>query len=140
MISFFYETEMQQLDEKHVSSWIKKVILTENKKEGELVFIFCSDEYLLKLNQEFLNHDTFTDIISFDNSLENELHGDIFISKDRVEENASKFNVSVDEELRRVMVHGVLHFCGYKDKSNTEKKIMRQKEDDSLLLFHVEQQ
>ena len=107
--------------------------------EGAINYVFCDDKYLLKINQHFLNHDTYTDIISFDNSMGNELHGDIFISTERVRENAIIFEVSFEEELRRVLVHGVLHLCGYKDKTKEESDLMRSKEDEKLAMFHVEQ-
>ncbi|GAA4273254.1 rRNA maturation RNase YbeY [Aquimarina gracilis] len=139
MISFFYETEIETINEKDFSAWIGSVINSENKDEGHINYIFCDDEYLLKINQDFLNHDTYTDIISFDNTIGNELHGDIFISYERVVENAKEFGVDVYEELKRVMVHGVLHFCGYKDKTKEEEMIMRRKEDQKMALFHVEQ-
>ncbi|KZS39546.1 rRNA maturation factor [Aquimarina aggregata] len=139
MINFFYEGDIDRLNEDRISSWISEVISSENKEEGEISFIFCDDEYLLKLNKEFLNHDTYTDIISFDNSLGNELNGDIFISTERVFENAKKFKVSEINEMSRVIVHGILHLCGYKDKSDDEAALMRNKEDEKLLLFHVEQ-
>ena len=91
------------------------------------------------MNVEFLNHDTLTDIISFDNSVGNELHGDIFISVERVVDNANDFKVLFEEELRRVMVHGVLHYCGYKDKSEEDQDVMTVKENEKLTMFHVEQ-
>ncbi|MDH7446323.1 rRNA maturation RNase YbeY [Aquimarina sp. 2201CG14-23] len=138
MINFFYESLEFELNEDRIISWLQEVILSEGKKEGDINFIFCNDEYLLKINQEFLAHDTYTDIISFDNSLGNELHGDVFISKERVDENAGVFNVSWEDELRRVIVHGVLHFCGYKDKTEDEDRMMREKENEKLLMFHVE--
>ncbi|WP_025666123.1 rRNA maturation RNase YbeY [Aquimarina megaterium] len=138
MINFFYETNIELPNETALSSWISAVISSENKIEGEINFILCDDEYLLKINQDFLNHDTFTDIISFDNTMGNQLNGDIFISEERVAENAKEFMVSVEEEMRRVLIHGILHFCGYKDKLEKEKKLMRQKENEKLLMFHVE--
>ncbi|WP_299212926.1 rRNA maturation RNase YbeY [uncultured Aquimarina sp.] len=138
MINFFYESVDIDIDEERVSSWIRNVIMSEKKKEGEISFIFCNDDYLLKINQDFLDHDTYTDIISFDNSLGNELHGDVFISHERVVENSVTYAVSVEEELRRVIVHGVLHFCGFKDKTEEESVIMRQKENEKLAMFHVE--
>ncbi|WP_109302047.1 rRNA maturation RNase YbeY [Aquimarina sp. AU474] len=139
MINFFYETNIVKPDESSVQSWLNRVVDSESKTIGEINFIFCDDEYLLKINQDFLNHDTFTDIISFDNTLGNELNGDIFISHERVIENASVFKVDEHEELRRVIVHGVLHFCGYKDKTDEESDLMRTKENEKLLMFHVEQ-
>ncbi|MHA7056910.1 rRNA maturation RNase YbeY [Aquimarina sp. M1] len=138
MINFFYENVDTDIIESTISGWITKVILSEEKKEGTLNFIFCNDDYLLKINRNFLNHDTYTDIISFDNSLGNELHGDIFISIDRVIENSVKYKVSTEQELRRVVVHGVLHLCGYKDKTEHEILVMRQKEEEKLAMFHVE--
>ena len=139
MIDFNYETEFSLDNEVAISRWIANVILSENKKEGEINYIFCDDEYLLQINQEHLNHDYYTDIISFDYTVGNEINGDMFISVDRVKENAADFNVSFEEELKRVIVHGVLHYCGYKDKTEPDELLMRQKEDEKLALFHVEQ-
>jgi len=115
------------------------VIVSENKKEGDINYIFCDDEYLLEINKQYLDHDYYTDIISFDYSVGNELHGDIFISLDRVRENASDFNVTFEEELKRVIIHGVLHYCGFKDKSDDEELLMRLKEDEKIKMFHVKQ-
>lgn len=138
MISFNYENEFELSNEEQLSNWISRVIVSEDKKEGEINYIFCDDEYLLGLNEQYLNHDTLTDIISFDYSVGKELHGDIFISTERVIENAAEFKVSFEEELKRVMVHGVLHYCGYKDKSDEDEKLMRSKEDEKIKMFHVE--
>lgn len=138
MISFNYENEFELSNEEQLSNWISRVIVSEDKKEGEINYIFCDDEYLLGLNEQYLNHDTLTDIISFDYSVGKELHGDIFISTERVLENAAEFKVSFEEELKRVMVHGVLHYCGYKDKSDEDEKLMRSKEDEKIKMFHVE--
>jgi probable rRNA maturation factor len=138
MISFNYETEFELPNEDQLSNWLSQVILSESKKEGEINYIFCDDEYLLNLNEQYLDHDTLTDIISFDYTVGNELHGDIFISVERVRENAQDFNVTFDEELKRVLVHGVLHYCGFKDKSEDDEKLMRQKEDEKIKMFHVE--
>jgi rRNA maturation RNase YbeY len=138
MISFNYENEFELSNEDQIATWISKVILSENKKEGEINYIFCDDDYLLNLNEQYLDHDTLTDIISFDYSVGNEIHGDIFISTERVLENAADFNVSFQEELQRVLVHGVLHYCGYKDKSEDDKQLMRNKEDEKIKMFHVE--
>lgn len=129
MISFNYETKFQLENETDISKWISSVISSEKFKEGDINYVFCDDDYLLKLNIEFLNHNTLTDIISFDNSIGKILQGDIFISVERVKENAENFNVSFQEELNRVMVHGILHYCGYKDKTNTDSKIIRRKEN-----------
>lgn len=138
MISFNYENEFELSNEDQIATWISKVILSENMKEGEINYIFCDDDYLLNLNEKYLDHDTLTDIISFDYSVGNEIHGDIFISTERVLENAADFNVSFQEELQRVLVHGVLHYCGYKDKSEDDEQLMRNKEDEKIKMFHVE--
>ena len=132
MISFNYETNFNLDNELELSNWISKVIKTEGFNEGDLNYIFCDDEYLLKLNNEFLNHDTLTDIISFDYTVGKQINGDIYISVERVLDNSKDFKVSFDDELKRVMVHGVLHYCGYKDKSLAQSKLMREKENHYL--------
>jgi probable rRNA maturation factor len=137
MISFNYELDFELPNEQLYVDWISTVILSENKSEGEINYIFCDDEYLLEINQQYLNHDTLTDIISFDYSMGNEIHGDVYISIERVKENAVDFNVSFEEELKRVLVHGVLHYCGYKDKSQADELLMRSKEDEKIKMFHV---
>jgi len=139
MINFFFEEIKVDIEKQKISNWILNTIVSEDKKEGEINIIFCKDEYLLEINQNFLDHNTYTDIITFDNSIGSELSGDIYISLERVEENAIEFNVTKEEELRRVMIHGILHMCGYKDKTEEEKKNMREKENEKLKLFHVEQ-
>lgn len=138
MIDFNYENEYNLDNEEAVGNWLSTVILSEGKKEGEINYIFCDDEYLHKINLEYLNHDTLTDVISFDYTMGNEISGDIFISVERVQDNATDFNVPFNEELRRVMVHGVLHYCGYKDKGDEDELLMRSKENEKLALFHVE--
>ena len=137
MISFNYETDFELENETIYSDWLSNVILSEGKKEGDVNYIFCDDEYLHQINMEYLQHDTLTDIISFDYSVGNELHGDIFVSVERVKDNAVDFNVLFAEELKRVMVHGILHYCGYKDKSTTEEELMRSKEEEKMKMFHV---
>ena len=139
MINFNYETDFKLDNEEAFAAWLGNVITSENKKEGEINYIFCDDEYLHKINVEYLDHDTLTDIISFDYSMGNELHGDIFVSVERVKDNATDFNVSFQEELKRVLVHGILHYCGYKDKGEAEELLMRSKEDQKIAMFHVEQ-
>lgn len=139
MISFNYETEFKCDDEAAHIKWLSDVIRSESKKEGDINYIFCDDEYLLSLNLKYLDHDTLTDIITFDYSVGNELHGDVFISVERVAENAVEFGTGLQDELRRVMVHGILHLSGYKDKSDDEERQMRLLEDQKLLMFHVEQ-
>ena len=138
MISFNYETDFQLENETQFSDWISRVILSENKKEGDINYIFCDDEYILEINKQYLDHDYYTDIISFDYSVGNELNGDIFVSIDRVKENATDFNATFDEELKRVIIHGILHYCGYKDKSEEDEALMRSKEDEKTKMFHVE--
>ena len=137
MISFNYELDFKLEDEALYSDWISKVISSENKNEGEINYVFCDDDYLVEINQQYLDHDTLTDIISFDYSIGNELHGDIFISIERVRENAIDFKVPIEEELKRVVVHGILHYCGYKDKCDEDEKLMRQKEEEKMKMFHV---
>ena len=138
-INFYSENEFQLEEEISYESWIERVIESENKKLEEISYIFCDDDYLLDINMKYLDHDTYTDIISFDYSVGNILQGDIYISIDRVEENSREFNVSFEEELRRVIIHGVLHLCGYKDKTEEESALMGLKEEEKLKLFHVEQ-
>jgi probable rRNA maturation factor len=140
MISYTYKLPFKLVNEKAYSNWVSSVIRSEDKQEGELNYIFCSDDYLVNINIQYLNHDTLTDIISFDYSVGNVLQGDIFISIERVKENAVDYNVLFEEELRRVMIHGVLHYCGYKDKSTKEEVIMRSKEEEKMKMFHVEQE
>ncbi len=135
MINFNYETDFQLDNETAIASWLNAVILSENKKEGEINYVFCDDVYLHQINMDYLNHDTLTDIISFDYSMGNELHGDIFVSVERVLDNAQDYKVTFDDELKRVLVHGVLHYCGYKDKSPEEEFQMRQKEEEKMALF-----
>ncbi len=137
MIDFNYETDFELEDEKSYSAWLQAVVVSEGKKEGDINYIFCDDEYLLKINKQYLDHDTLTDIISFDYSVGNELHGDIFISVERVAENAVDFKVPFEEEMKRVLVHGILHYCGYKDKSESDELIMRKKENEKIAMFNL---
>ena len=139
MINFNYESDFNLDNEEAIAAWLSAVIVSEKKKEGEINYIFCDDEYLHKINLEYLNHDTLTDIISFDYTVGNELNGDVFVSIERVQDNAKDFEVSFEEELKRVLVHGVLHYCGYKDKDEENERIMRLKEDEKIAMFHVEQ-
>jgi len=135
MILFNYETEFELENEETIQKWISKCIDIRGFSEGELNYIFCNDEYLLKLNVEFLEHDTLTDIISFDYTLGKLISGDIFISVERVKENALKFSQSFNNELNRVIIHGVLHYMGYKDKTEIAKIEMRAQENDCLALL-----
>ena len=133
MIEFNYETDFILNDETSLKNWINAVASEQEFELGEINYIFCDDAYLHKLNVEFLDHDTFTDIISFDNSLGKLLNGDIFISVERVKDNAAEFKVSFQEELQRVMIHGILHYMGYKDKSEGEKEEMRKQENLAII-------
>jgi len=139
MINFFSENTFELSNKPQFENWLSQLISSEEKKEGELNYIFCDDDYLHEINVKYLDHDDYTDIISFENSVGNILHGDIFISTERVQENAEKFNIEFEEELLRVMAHGLLHFCGYKDKTKEEASLMRKKEDEKIKMFHVEQ-
>lgn len=138
MISFNYESDFILDQEEHFASWIETIITSENKTVGEISYVFCDDDYLHAINMQYLNHDTLTDIISFDYTEGNIISGDIFVSIERVKDNAIDFNVSFEEELKRVLSHGVLHYCGYKDKTDTDAALMRAKEEEKINLFHVE--
>ena len=139
IINFYSENDFDIVEKEVYKKWIERVISSEGKRLGEISYIFCDDDYLLDINQRFLNHDTYTDIISFDDSIGNLLNGDIYISTGRVRENALEFNEDFETELKRVLVHGILHYCGYKDKSDEEAMLMREKESEKIKLFHVEQ-
>jgi probable rRNA maturation factor len=121
--------------ESHIKDWIKRIAQKEGKICGDLFYFFCGDEHLLNINKEFLSHDYYTDIITFDYSEKKTISGEIFISIDRVRENSGKFKQSFEKELLRIMIHGVLHLCGYGDKKAADKKKMRMKEDEALELF-----
>ena len=138
MISFNYESDFILDQEEHFASWIETIILSENKTLGEISYIFCNDEYLHNINIQYLNHDTLTDIISFDYTEGDVISGDIFVSIERVKDNAIDFKVAFEEELKRVLAHGVLHYCGYKDKTDIDAALMRTKENEKIKLFHVE--
>lgn len=139
MILFHYETDFLLENEDTYQSWIETVIQSEQKIVGEINYIFCDDDYLHEINVKYLNHNTLTDIISFDYSEFDSISGDIFISIDRVRENAQNFSIDFHQELLRVMAHGILHYCGYKDKSESDVLLMREKENEKIELFHVEQ-
>lgn len=135
VINFFNEGISYTLRNKTgLRSWLMKCASAEKKKIAALNYIFCSDKYLKKINKQYLNHNYFTDIITFSTSEPGDktINGDIYISIDRVKENAATYGVRINEELRRVMAHGLLHLSGYGDKSEKEKKLMRKKEDDCL--------
>ena len=137
MIEFNYETNFNLENEETFKKWILNCVEKEGFELGEINYIFCDDNYLHKINVEFLQHDTLTDIISFDYTLGKLIGGDIFISIERVTENAKDFKVSFDKELQRVLIHGVLHYMGYKDKTDEEKQEMRNKEDECIHTFSV---
>lgn len=135
-IHFFLEEVSYKIPKvKKIKAWVSSSCKMEGFGVGDINYILCNDSYLLKMNIEFLNHKTLTDIITFDYSDENKISGDIFISLVRIEENAAKFSVSIETELKRVMIHGVLHLMGYSDKSKTQKTLMRKKEDQYLSLW-----
>ena len=129
MINFINTTLFNLPSEAQLKTWLQSIIEQEGYIEGELNFLFCDDDHLHKLNVEFLNHDTLTDIITFDYNVGRQIYSDICISIDRVQDNALIHNVSSINELSRVMAHGVLHLCGYKDSTIEEKEEMRSKED-----------
>jgi probable rRNA maturation factor len=138
-INFFSEEIRFELPNKQKrKAWLKQIAGLENFKIVELNFIFCSDEYLHQINLNYLNHDTYTDIITFDNSeKEEKIEGDIFISIDRIKENANKHKQEESEELSRVLSHGLFHLMGYKDKLKSDVEIMRSKEDFAIKLFNT---
>ena len=139
MISFFSENITYKLkDKRKIQKWIKLVLEGEKKKAGDINYIFCDDAYLTEMNIKYLNHDTLTDIITFNynDESENAINGDIYISIDRVKENSEEYKVLFNTELERVIIHGVLHLLGFKDKTKVDKKNMREKEDNSLSLLY----
>ena len=139
-IYFFSEEINFELKEKlNRKRWLKNIAIKAGFKIKELNYVFCSDEYLYQINLEYLNHETYTDIITFDNSeKEFDLSGDIFISIDRVNENAKTHNQEIETELSRVLAHGLLHLMGYKDKTKEESTLMRQKEEESINLYFTQ--
>jgi rRNA maturation RNase YbeY len=138
-VEYAYNTKFKLSNEKSVSCWLNRVIVSERRVLGALTYAFFNDEDLKKINIKYLNHDYYTDVISFKDSSDEKVGGDIAISVDRVIENAKHFNVSFDEELRRVMVHGLLHFLGFNDKTKEDKLKMTQTESLKMKMFHVEQ-
>lgn len=129
MIEFHKQTDFDWNAQEVVGSWLEELVVEEQKELGELAYIFCSDDYLYDLNVKFLDHDTLTDVISFDNTMGDLVGGEVYISVDRVRENAQEYSDSFEDELYRVMAHGLLHFCGYKDKTEDEVLEMRNKEE-----------
>ena len=138
-IHYVYNTPFSLDNETKVSKWLSKAVKNEGFSVGEIVYAFFDDKNLKELNNKHLNHDYFTDVISFNDSVGSVLNGNIAVSIERVKENSGRYKTSFDDELLRVMVHGLLHFMGYKDSSEKETQQMRDKEDDNLKTFHVEQ-
>lgn len=138
MIEFLYETDFRMEEETLHEEWVQDVISFWDKRLGEVAFIFVSDDRLLDMNREFLQHDYYTDILTFDSSVGGILSGDLYISVDRVRDNADTYGVSFESELRRVMAHGLLHLMGFVDKTEAEVSEMREAENRSIKLFHVE--
>ncbi|MDP4290300.1 MAG: rRNA maturation RNase YbeY [Bacteroidota bacterium] len=135
-ISFqIQDVDLVVKEKNKIRQWIVDAIKNEGKKTGDITYIFCSDEYLLKMNRQYLQHDDYTDVITFDYTEENRVSGDIFISYERIVDNANQLKTLPEEELHRVMIHGVMHLCGYKDKLPGEREQMTQKENQYLALL-----
>lgn len=134
MIQFFYENIPESVPTDY-TAWLEDIIISEGKKLGEINYIFCDDEYLLKVNQDYLQHDYYTDIITFDYVKGRTISGEIFVSLQRISDNASALSGEYEEELRRVLAHGILHLSGYKDKTEEEETVMRSKEDFYLAKY-----
>ena len=133
-----YQTEgvnLPKIKKRETNIWIKEVAHLHKKEVDEVAYIFCSDEKILEINNQYLQHDYYTDIITFDYSEGDAVSGDLFISLDTVKTNAEKFNTDYMEELHRVIIHGILHLCGFKDKTPKEEKVMREKENEALNLI-----
>ena len=138
-IEFVYNTSFKLINEAKVSSWLKLVVDSESFVLGELIYAFFNDEDLRLLNKKHLNHDFYTDVLSFNSSENKTINGNIAISIDRVKDNALKYNSNFEEEILRVMVHGLLHFMGFNDNTKESTAVMTQIEDDKIKMFHVEQ-
>ena len=137
-ISFSTENLDFELEDKvKVKKWISEIIKAQGKKVGQIGYLFCDDAYLIEVNRTYLNHDTYTDIITFDYVVGDMISGDIMISVERVKENALQFNTSFEQELHRVIIHGVLHLLGQMDKSESEAAEMRKKEEAALVLWNT---
>ena len=140
MIEYHSEIDFNLSSKQLYSEWIKRVVNAEGKNLSKLSYIFCSDEFLLDLNKKFLNHDTLTDIITFPYNENGALEAEIYISIPRVRENAIEREIEFEDELKRVMIHGVLHLLGYGDRTIEEQEEMRRMEDKYVKMFHVEQE
>lgn len=137
-MSIIYQSEdiaLPNIKKRETNIWIKQVAHIYNKKVGDISYIFCSDEKILEINKQYLNHDYYTDIITFDYTDDDDISGDLFISLDTVKTNSEKFGTNYIEELYRVIIHGVLHLCGFKDTTPEEEKMMREKENEALSLY-----
>ncbi|PHR98874.1 MAG: rRNA maturation RNase YbeY [Leeuwenhoekiella sp.] len=135
MIEFNSQNDFVLKEETQVISWLEDIAKVEGYEIDDLGYVFCSDAYLLEINKQYLDHDTYTDIVTFDYSQKGILSGELYISTDRVRDNASEFDVSFETELRRVMAHGLLHMCGYGDKTEEQISVMRSKEEDCLKMW-----
>ncbi len=129
MINYFFEEISTIAINEDISTWLEDIIVNEEKKLGKIQYIFCDDEYLLNVNREYLQHDFYTDIITFDYVKGKKISGDIFVSLPRIKDNAVQLSTDENEELKRVLAHGILHLCGYKDKSEEEQTMMTEKEN-----------
>ncbi|MDC6387839.1 rRNA maturation RNase YbeY [Maribacter sp. PR1] len=139
MIEFHFETDFKLTETKKHADWVERICVSEGYSAGDINFIFCDDSFLLEINKKHLQHDTYTDIITFDYTIGRKISGDIYISIERVQENAETYGVSLTNELLRVMAHGLLHLAGYQDKKEKHIKEMRFKEEEKIKMFHVEQ-
>ncbi|MDN5626840.1 MAG: rRNA maturation RNase YbeY [Weeksellaceae bacterium] len=135
MINYFFENIDTRNIHPDITAWLENLIITEDKKPGDISYIFCDDDYLLKVNQDYLDHDYYTDVITFDYVKGKTISGDIFVSLPRILENADLLAQDFEREFRRVLAHGVLHLCGYKDKSEADAREMREKEEFYLAKF-----
>ena len=135
MINYFFENIDTRTIHPDITAWLENLIITEDKKPGDISYIFCDDDYLLKVNQDYLDHDYYTDVITFDYVKGKTISGDIFVSLPRILENADLLSQDFEREFRRVLAHGVLHLCGYKDKSEADAREMREKEEFYLAKF-----
>ena len=127
----------KQFKKRKTSQWIKEIVKTCDRKIGEIVFVFCSDEKIIEINNQYLQHDYYTDVITFDYSKANTISGDLFISLETVQTNAELYKTDFNEELHRVIIHGILHLCGYKDRTRAQKKRTHERENEALRRFHA---
>lgn len=126
------KTRFNLKEQERIASWVERVVLMYHKFPGDIQYIFCDDTFLAEMNQQYLQHDTLTDIITFNYNSGHYISGDIFISIDRIKENAATYKTTIEDELHRVMIHGILHLCGLNDKTAKDKKLMQEKENEAL--------